>query len=169
MWQSIPKGHRPARIEIGGPQKPGAAAASRLPVDEDGLISVASKGDVTLVFIAMPMVRDRQAEIIQDKLIAIANGGLGKVAVSLSDVAVMTSAGVNALVAAHARCEALGGHLALFALSADLKRLFKVTKLDRKLVIAENAGEAVRSFSPRPRRGFFRSAFSWGRQNKDAA
>lgn len=169
MWQSNPKAERPGRIEISDPGLQ-RTPAQRVAVDEDGLITVTPMESVALAFIAMTTVRERQAEIIQEKLLAVAESAKGKLAVSLAEVAVMTSAGVNALVAVHACCERFGGHLALFALSRDLRKLLKVTKLDRKLVIAENAGEAVRSFAgPSPRKGFLRNAFSWGRHDKDAA
>lgn len=167
MWQSK-RAERPGRIEITGPENPGLAA-SRVAVDEDGLITVAAMESVALVFVEMATIRERQAEVIQKKLITVAESSKGRVAVSMAEVGVLTSAGVNAFVAVQARCESLGGHLALFALSKDLKRMLKVTKLDRKLVIAENAGEAMRSFNTAPsRRGLFK-ALSWGRHDKHAA
>jgi anti-anti-sigma factor len=167
MWQSK-RAERPGRIENTGPENTGPAAP-RVAVDEDGLITVAAMDAVALVFIEMATIRERQAEIIQEKLLAVAESCKGRIAVSMAEVGVLTSAGVNALVAVQARCESLGGHLALFALSKDLKRMLKVTKLDRTLVIAENAGEAMRSFSTAPsRRRLFR-ALSWGRHDKHAA
>jgi len=168
MWQSRPKGQRPGRIEITDPENL-PTAPPKVAIDEDGLISVASMEGVALAFIGMANIRERQAEVMQQKLSAIADRAKGRVAVSLSEVAVMTSAGVNALVAVQLKCEAMGGHLAVFALSKELQKMLRITKLDRKLVIVDTAHEAVRSFREAPKRGFFRAALSWARQDKDAA
>lgn len=166
MWQSTPKSDRPGRIEIEDSTDRRIKAVA---VDDDGLITVAGMENVALAFIGVPDVRERQADLIQQKLITIADRAGGRLAVSLSEVATMTSAGVNALLAVHLHCEKLGAHLALFAMSRDLMRMFRVTRLDRKLVITETAHEAVRSFTSPPKRGFLRAAFSWARQDRDAA
>ena len=168
MWQVGPKGGKTGRIEIGG-RDGEQPVPRRVAVDEDGLVTVSAMESVALAFVGMSAIRERQAEILQQKLCTVAEPARGRLAVSLSEVQVMTSAGINALVAVQARCEALGGHLALFAVSKDLRRMFKVTKLDRKLVIADNAHEAVRSFTTPGRRGFLRTALGWARQDKDAA
>src|SRR5205085_12048819 len=102
----------------------------KVAVDDDGLITVASLGSVAVVFIQCTAIRERQAQVIQEKMTAVADRCRGRVAASLANVQVMTSAGVNALLAVHLRCESLGGRLALFALSADLARMLRVTKLD---------------------------------------
>lgn len=165
MWNSVPSG-RPGRIEIAG-DRPAAPAAV---TDESGLITVSAMESVALVFVAMPQVRERQAEMIQERLRTVAERSSGKVAISLSEIVIMTSAGINALVAANAHCEEQGGHLAIFAAPKELRKMFKVTKLDRKLVIVQTAHEAVRSFGRGgPRKGIFGTALSWARSEKDAA
>jgi anti-anti-sigma factor len=166
MWQSM-SNSRPGRIEIGGEAPPAGPATI---TDDSGLITVSAMESVALVFIGIAQVRERQAELIQDRLRTIADRTSGKVAVSLSEIIIMTSAGINALVAANAHCETLGGHLSLFAASRDLRKMFKVTKLDRKLVITSTAHEAVRSYDGRPfKRSFLQAALSWARSEKDAA
>jgi anti-anti-sigma factor len=167
MWQARPKGERPGRIEID------PAALTPLPkraVDEEGEVTVAAMENVALAFVSVPEVRERQAESIQGKLLSVAERAQGRLAVSMSEVRVLTSSGINALLAVHLKCEELGGHLAVFALSKDLMRMVKTTKLDRKLVLAETAHEAVRSFHGGTRkRGLLGAALSWARQEKDAA
>jgi anti-anti-sigma factor len=161
MWQSRPKGDRPGRIEI-----PETSAMPALVADESGLITVSAMASVALVFVAIEQLRERQADILQERLKTIAERSGGKVAISLSEVQIMTSSGINALVAANAHCETLGGHLAVFAASRELRRMFKVTKLDRKMVIVGTAHEAVKSFGDHPKK---RGLFSWARPDKDAA
>ena len=172
MWQSNRRA-RPGRIEIAdidtlpAPVHP----APKIAVDEDGLISVASLGDVAVVFVQCTALRERQAQVVQEKLTAVAERCRGRIAASLAAVQVMTSAGVNALLAVHLRCETLGGRLALFALSEDLARMLRVTKLDRKLIIAATAHEAVRAFAlphGAKKRSLW-SALRLTRQQKNAA
>ena len=91
MWQSRPKGERPGRIEITGPEHP--PAGPRVAVDEDGLITVASMDGVALAFVAITNIRERQAELMREKLMAVAERARGRIAVSLSEASVMTSAG----------------------------------------------------------------------------
>lgn len=134
---------------------------------DDGLISVSGLENVALVFLATSGIRDHQAEMIQRRLISVAERSHGKIAVSLSELTSINSAGINALVAVHVRCVELGGHLALFAMSEDVRRVFKITKLDRKMVLAGNAHEAVRSFT-KQKKGFLRG-LTWAKQERDAA
>lgn len=135
---------------------------------DDGLITVSGMDNVALIFLAMTGIREHQAEMVQRRLTAVADRSHGKLAVSLSEIAVLNSSGINALVAAHTHCVSLGGHLALFALSTEVRKVFKVTKLDRKMVLAENVHEAVQSFT-KPKKSFLRGALTWARHDRDAA
>jgi len=166
MWNST-HSERPGRIEI-APDAAGPKAPTV--TDDSGLITVSAMESVALVFVGMSQIRERQAEILQERLRVIAERTGGKVAVSLSEVAIMTSAGINALVVASTHCESMGGHLAIFAASKELRKMFKVTKLDRKMVIATTAHEAVRSYGGHAhRRSLLQAALSWARLEKDAA
>src|SRR5690606_4173072 len=69
MWQSTPKSDRPGRIEIEDSTDRRIKAVA---VDDDGLITVAGMENVALAFIGVPDVRERQADLIQQKLITIA-------------------------------------------------------------------------------------------------
>lgn len=168
MWNSTPREQRGKRYEINESDALPAGEGARAVVSEDGLITVSAMQNVALVFLGMTQVRERQAEIIEGKLAQVVDKAKGRVAVSMAEVVTLTSSGINAFVALHARCTALGGHLALFALSKDLRRMLGVTKLDRAFVVADNAQEAVGSFSGAKRRGLL-SAFGWGRAREDAA
>jgi anti-anti-sigma factor len=136
---------------------------------DDGLITVRGMESVALAFVSIPSLREHQAGMLQERLMGVAERARGRLAVSMADVGDMTSAGINALVAVNARCRELGGHLSLFGVGRELRKLLKVTKLERAIVVVETAHEAVRSFGSPPRRGFFRLALSWARQEKDAA
>jgi anti-anti-sigma factor len=138
------------------------------PAGDDGLITVSGMDNVALIFLAMSGIREHQSDMVQRRLIAVADRSHGKLAVSLSEVAALNSSGINALVAVHTHCVELGGHLALFALSPEVRKVFKVTKLDRKMILTENVHEAVQSFT-KPKKSFLRGAFTWARHERDAA
>ncbi len=135
---------------------------------DDGLITVSGMDSVALVFVRPSGIRDHEVDLFQRRLIAVADRSHGRVAVSLSELSSINSSGINALVAVHTHCASLGGHLSLFAMTEEVRRVFKVTKLDKKLVLAGKAHEAVRSYS-KPKKSFFKGVFSWARQEKDAA
>jgi anti-anti-sigma factor len=147
---------------------PSAAQSEAASAGDDGLITVSGMENVALVFIAVSGIREHQADMVQRRLTAVADRCHGRVAVSLSELVSLNSSGINALVAVHTHCVSLGGHLALFAMSEDVRRVFKVTKLDKKMVLAGNAHEAVQSFT-KPKKSFLRGAFSWAKQDRDAA
>lgn len=134
----------------------------------DGIITVQGMEQVALVFLSMPAIREAQAPEVRERIVKVAEVAKGRVAVSMADVQEMTSAGINALVAAHQRCVELGAHLALFALSRDLSRLIRITKLDRRIVVADDVRQAVRSFEARPRT-IFGITLGWARPRHDAA
>lgn len=136
---------------------------------DDGVITIRGMDSVALAFVAIPSIREHQAGIIQERLTGLAERSRGRLAVSMAEVGDMTSAGLNALVAVHTRCKELGGHLALFGMSKELQRLIKVTRLERTIVLAETAHEAVRSFEAPARKSMWKLAFTWARQERDAA
>jgi anti-anti-sigma factor len=150
------------------PCPPPARTDATPPAADDGLITVSGMENVALIFLSMSGIREHQADMVQRRLMAVAERSHGKLAVSLSEVSALNSSGINALVAVHARCVELGGHLALFALSPEIRKVFKVTKLDKKMILAENVHEAVQSFT-KPKKGFLRGAFTWAKQERDAA
>lgn len=174
MWKAEPRDHSHKRYEItaaqnGHPTTPEGEHA-RVATSEDGLITVSAMRGIPLAFFSMKEIRERQADLIQDKLMLIADRSKGRIAVSLADVHILTSSGINALVAVNTHCKQLGGHLVLFAVAPEVEKMIRVTKLDRALVIVHNAHEAVASFTEGDkRRGFFAAAFSWARHEKDAA
>jgi len=149
------------------PAKADAAPPDR-PAADDGLITVSGMENVALIFLSMSGIREHQADMVQRRLIAVAERSHGRLAVSLSEVSALNSSGINALVAVNAKCIELGGHLALFALAPEVRKVFKVTKLDKKMILAENVHEAVQSFT-KPKKGFLRGAFTWAKQERDAA
>lgn len=169
MWQSAPRDQR-KRYELDEAAIAAERDAARAVVTGDGLITVSALNGVALAFLGMTQIRERQSDIIQDKLGEVADRARGRLAVSLAQVATLTSSGINAFVAVHARCAKHGGHLALFALMPDIRAMISITKLDRALIIADNVQEAVRTFDHTQKKSLLAEAFAWFRPDKkDAA
>jgi anti-anti-sigma regulatory factor len=127
-------------------------------------LSEADGGVVAVVFLAMSCIRDHQAGMLEHRLRGTAEQAGGRMAVSFSEVQDITSAGINALLAVHACCRELGGHLAVFGLCRELRRLFRLTHLDRAIIITDDAAGALRSFEAGHRR-----RWSLRRAGRDAA
>lgn len=133
----------------------------------DGLLTVRGMEHAALVFVMVQSVGQHQAEMMRTRLLSLADRSHGKIALSLENVADMTSAGINALVAVNVRCRDLGGSMAVFGLSKDIRKMLRVTRLDRAMTIVETAHEAVKSLD-QPKKGRW-SALAWARADKDAA
>lgn len=131
---------------------------------ESACISVTVTDRCAIVGVSMPSIRDRQSQILQDRLLGVAEHAQGRVAVSLEEVVDVTSACINALVVVSQRCEALGGKLVIFGLSRELERLFRITRLDRLLVVARSRDDATSQFdTERQGSGF------WAKRTRNAA
>ena len=169
MWKAEPRDRSPKRYEIGRGTPASQPDGSRSVVSEDGLITVSALRGVPLAFFGMKEIRERQADLIQDKLLLIAQRSKGRLAVSLAEVAVLTSSGINAFVAVNSLCRKLGGQLVLFAVAPEVERMIRVTRLDRTLIMVANADEAVQALGAGEKRRGFLAALGFGRAHKDAA
>jgi anti-anti-sigma factor len=98
---------------------------------------------IGIVRVGMPSVRERQAAVLRERLLLFAEDFDGSLAVSLSEVTVLTSAGINALVEGATACDFYGGRMVLFALKPGLRRVFKTTGLDRVLRVEKDCGRAL--------------------------
>lgn len=131
---------------------------------ESACISVTMTERCAIVGVAMPSIRDRQAQILQDRLIGVADHAEGRVAVSMEEVVDVTSACINTLVVVSQRCAAMDGKLVIFGLSRELERLFKITRLDKLLTVARGRDDATAHFDAQ-RQG----AGLWSKRGRSAA
>ena len=69
--------------------------------------------------------------------------GSGTVLLDLAGISYMNSAGIGIIVDSFKKFREQGGHLALCSLSADIFRLFEVTKLNRFIDIFEDEAAAL--------------------------
>ena len=92
-------------------------------------------------------VTEREASVIIDEVQAAANSLGWRVVLDLSDVMLLASAGLGALLTINKSCKEGGGKLAVFGLNEDLLGMIKLTKLDKVLAIKPDRGAAVKVVS----------------------
>ncbi len=88
-------------------------------------------------------VSEHEAEIVKNESLAAAAGSGHRLALDFSEVRLLTSAGIGALINIDRECRAKGGRMALFGLSDELLGLLKMTKLDRVFMIKPDEAAAV--------------------------
>lgn len=118
---------------------------------DDSFVTVSATASVAVATIELPAVRERQAMIMQHRLVELAEQSRGRLAVGFTQVGDMTSACINALIEVNRHCRRLGGKLVIFGLTRALVRLFASTGLDRVLTVAPDTDAALRAFAPQNR------------------
>ena len=88
---------------------------------------------------------EREAPIIVDEITADAPGGRWKIALDLTDVTFVASAGIGAIVTLHKQCKANGGKLAVYGVSEDILQLLKLTRLNKLFTIAKDKDAALKA------------------------
>ena len=90
-------------------------------------------------------VTEREAGVICEEVEAAAPGAGWKVALDLSEVMLLASAGLGALLTINKQCNSGGGKLAVFGLSEEILGVIKLTKLDKVLQIRPDRDAALRA------------------------
>lgn len=98
-----------------------------------------------------PLVRLRgaatmdQADLLRDHLLALAPTLNGQIILDLTDLEFICSLGLGAIVAAHLRCQRLGGGIRLVNPTPPILQLLTLTQLDRLFGVFPSAAEARRT------------------------
>lgn len=88
-------------------------------------------------------VSEYEADIIRNEALAAIDAGSTRLALDLSEVQLLTSAGLGALITLDRECRARKGRLVLFGVSDQLLSLLKVTRLDRVFSIKPDEAAAL--------------------------
>ncbi|MBK7405430.1 MAG: STAS domain-containing protein [Phycisphaerales bacterium] len=91
-------------------------------------------------------VTEREAAVIRDEIVAAGPAAAWRVAVDLSDVTLLASAGLGALLTINKSCRAGGGQLAIFGLGEDILGMMKIARLDKVLQIKPDRESALKVF-----------------------
>lgn len=89
----------------------------------------------------------REAEIVESELKAAAPSRQWRIAIDLSDVAMLASMGLGMLVTMHKQCNEQGGKLAIYGVRPEIATLLKITHLERVLKISSDRDAALKVVS----------------------
>ena len=104
-------------------------------------------GKAVVARLLVEKIAERESQVLQNELAAAA-GPLGwRLAIDASEVTLLPSVGLGALVSMSKQCKAGGGKLVLFGLSAELGEVLKLTRLDRMIVIAPDREAALKALN----------------------
>lgn len=104
-------------------------------------------GPAVIVKVERERVGEHEAPVIQNEVAAAAGPHGWRVALDLSMVTLLASAGLGALITLNKKCKAGGGKLALFGISEDIMAVMKLTKLNTLLTILPDQTAAVKAVS----------------------
>jgi anti-sigma B factor antagonist len=100
-------------------------------------------GPVLLITCLEECVSEREAGILHDETEAQIDDRCTAIVVDLGKVMMLTSAGIGSLVRLHKRISERKGKLAVCSLSTELAELFKMTRMDKLLVVAPDREAAL--------------------------
>lgn len=89
-------------------------------------------------------LREHQSGVLGRQLRSVIEEAEGRVILNLRAVNLMGLAAVNELIACDKECQSLGGRLVIIELTRDLARSMRSNGISRSLLIAENAGHALK-------------------------
>ncbi len=110
---------------------------------QSSYVAVRPVGKAAVAQVLREKVSEHEAEIVKNEALAAAAGSGHRVVIDLSEVRLLTSAGIGALIMIDRECRTKGGKVAIFGLTDELMGLLKMTKLDRVFAIKKNEAEAV--------------------------
>jgi anti-anti-sigma factor len=99
------------------------------------------------VRILTAQIGERESQIIQDEIARAASPVGWRVAIDMSGVTFLASAGLGALVSAHNAAKGANGKMAVYNLAPELLAMLKLTHLDRLFTIKPDRAAALKALS----------------------
>ena len=113
-------------------------------MSESQYIKSETVGEVLATQILWEKVTDRECGAVLNDLVEAARGFSWRIALDLSKVMLLASAGLGMLINLHKQCTTGGGKLVVFGLSDELVELMKLTKLNKLLTFADSRDAAIK-------------------------
>lgn len=110
-------------------------------------VSTRTVGGVTVATLHCEKLAEREAGILQGELLAAAKANAWKIALDVSEVMLLASVGLGALVTLNKDCKAGGGRLVVFGVVEEIREVLRVTRLERVLTIAKDQESALGAFA----------------------
>ncbi len=137
---SLP-GDKPDRCPVCGTGVRGAACPQC-----GHLLWFASRQIGDLTIIQLTDTRAAVMELLDLLDNAVIDGMIGRLLINFGCIQQVSSAALGKLIKLMNRADAVRGHLALCGLHADLRQVFRITRLDQIFAIYENEPDALESF-----------------------
>lgn len=109
-------------------------------------ISMEPTGVATIGHVVPNKVTEREAAVLQEALSSEGPNAGWRFAIDLSEVSLLASAGLGALLTLNKSCKAGGGKLVLFGLNEDILGMMKIARLDKILTIKPDRDAALKLF-----------------------
>jgi anti-sigma B factor antagonist len=104
-------------------------------------------GSVLSAEILWEKVTERECTAVMNDLMAAAKDTSWRIALDMSRVLLLASAGLGTLINLHKQCNIGGGKLIVFGLRPEIADLMALTKLNRLLTIVETRDAAIKKAS----------------------
>jgi anti-anti-sigma factor len=92
-------------------------------------------------------VAERESSIITGELTPMLAGHGWRVAIDMSEVMLLASVGLGALVTLNKSCKANSGRLAVYSVAAEIMEVMKITRLDKILSICPDRDSAIKALA----------------------
>lgn len=106
-------------------------------------VSVRRSGSAAVARVVREKISEHEAEVVRAEALAAAADAGHRLVIDLTEVQLITSAGLGALISIDRECKDHGGRVAVFGLSEELLGLFRMTRLERLIAIREDEHAAL--------------------------
>jgi anti-sigma B factor antagonist len=108
--------------------------------------TVEERGPVKVLSLSGPIDVSRSMEL-RDLLGELIDGPAARIVLDLSEVTLIDSSGIGVLVTAHRRADSAGARFALAGASANVGRVFELTRTNKLLSIHPSVEEGIGALS----------------------
>jgi anti-sigma B factor antagonist len=106
-------------------------------------VRVQPSGKVAVAEVLREKITEHENQAVFGDVTTAAAGSGHRVALDLSQVGLLSSAGLGALITLHKACASQGGRLVVFGVQSQILDLLKLTHLDRLLTIVPSREAAI--------------------------
>ena len=101
------------------------------------------EGTTLVARVLREKISDPESVPLRTELLEAVKLGAGRLAIDLSEVHLLTSAGIGLLVTIHKACAESKGRMVIFGLSDDILGVMKITRIDKVFRIVPDEKTAL--------------------------
>ncbi len=111
-------------------------------VSASNFVSMSVVGRGVVARVLTPKITEREADIVSSEIGEAAQASGWRVAVDMTEVGFLASAGIGALVNLHQQAKQSGGKMVVFGLNDQLAQVLKISRLDKLFPIKPDLDSA---------------------------